>query len=439
MKWPQLLNPNRLGNPGAVAGLEARNQFQRDFDRLVFSTPFRRMHGKTQVFPLPESDITHTRLTHSLETSCVARSLGSIAGGRLNQEDIDRDSLATIVSAAALAHDIGNPPFGHSGEAAIAEYFGDAGKKYIKGLAAAQMADFTAFEGNALGFRLLTRTKPRHSDWPGGLQLTYATLGAFTKYPKGSLPVGRDGRASEKKFGYFQSDSETFRDVATELGLAETPGYGWARHPLAFLVEAADDICYRIIDLEDGYRLGLVPFDATFKLLRAVADLSPYPTDEATIGGLRDRNEQIGYLRAKAINNLVFQVADLFVSRHDAIIAGEFDTPLVELTPACNELATIKSATAELIYPHRPVVAIETAGFRVLGGLLADFLGAIWEHPRSRRGAKILSLVGPEYLTERHDDHYECVMGLTEFVASMTDDFAISSYRVLRGIELPTT
>jgi dGTPase len=437
MSWARLLSAARFGNPHAAVQPKARSAFQRDFDRLVFSTPFRRMHGKTQVFPLPESDITHTRLTHSLEVSSVGRSLGRLVGEDLADPDVDSESLAAIVSAASLAHDLGNPPFGHSGEDAISDFFTVSGGHFLNGLNEAQQTDFTRFEGNALGLRLLAQTKDRRSAWPGGLQLTFATLGAFVKYPKASLPTGRKGRASEKKFGYFQSEATLFADIALHLGLIEKPDIGWSRHPLAFLMEAADDICYNIIDLEDGFRLGLVAFDDSVRLLRGVADMLPSPTSDETLAGIRDRNEQLGYLRAKAINNLAFQCADVFVHNHPAIINGEFDTALIEYTPAYAALKEIKATTRSVIYPYRPVVEIETAGFRVIGGLLEDLLGAAWEHPRSKRSTKVLSLVSDEYLVDRALDQYNCIMSLTEYVASMTDDFAIHLYRVLRGIELP--
>ena len=440
MNWKQLLNAHRLGDPKTTTQYGARNDYQRDFDRVVFSTPFRRMDGKTQVFPLPESDTTHNRLTHSLEVSCVGRSLGRIAGETLVAHGLLPEESSSIVAAASLAHDLGNPPFGHSGEAAIADFFerSKPSEPYLAGLTEDECADFTRFEGNALGFRILARTKPLQSDRTGGMQLTLATLGAFSKYPRPSLPMGKNDSASGKKFGYFQSEKETFELVANSLGLVVAPDCGWRRHPLAFLMEAADDICYRILDLEDGFRLKLVSFERTQELLQAVADLTPSPTTRK-LDRIWDRKEKISYLRAKAINNLVMQVAEVFVANEDAILAGEYDKPLLMAAPAYAETEAILTESKQYIYSHRPVVEIETAGYRVLGGLLEDFLDAALEFPRSKRSKKVISLIGPEYLGEAQDNQYECVMGITEFIASMTDAFAISCYRMLRGIELPTT
>lgn len=439
MNWDQLLSGDRLGGFGTDSP-NVRTRFQRDFDRIVFSTAFRRMNGKTQVFPLPRSDITHTRLTHSLEAASVARSLGTIVSNQMGIEGANDNDLSEILAAATLAHDIGNPPFGHSGEDAIQQYFLTAGSHFLSVLNAAECRDLQCFEGNALGFRLLTHTRPRQSRWGGGLQLTMATLGAFMKYPRGSLPVGTGALASEKKFGFFQAEAETFETVATRLGLKQKGNETWHRHPLAFLLEAADDISYRIIDVEDGYRQNLVPFDATFQLFRAIANAAPSPTSEQTLAGLLSRDEQIGYLRAKAINNLVHQAAAEFVEHHDDILAGEYDQPLLAQVPSNQDIDAIKRTCEELIFVHRPVVEIEAAGFEVIGGLLADLVPLLWEHPRSKRAAKVLGLVPPEYLPDGavgSDNAYDTLLNITDFVAGMTDEFAISNYRVLKGIELP--
>jgi dGTPase len=439
MEWSRLLNVERFGHQGSDLQ-PGRTEFQRDFDRLIFSTSFRRMQGKTQVFPLPESDSTHTRLTHSLEVSCVARSLGSMAARRVELEDVDPEAVSALVAAAALAHDCGNPPFGHSGEDAIAEFFrGPRGSALIAGLNAAERTDLTSFEGNALGFRLLTRTRPRQSDWPGGMQLTLAVLGAFTKYPKASIPRGNAGRISQKKFGFFQSEAQTFATIAEKLGLNTNDVEGWCRHLLAFLTEAADDICYTIMDLEDGVRLGLVDQERAEAVLAAIGDVRIPPTNGDTLGGIKEPHERIGYLRAKAINRLVNQAVDVFVRNVDAILTGSFDKPLLDLVDSFQILEQIREVTAACIYPHKPVVEIETAGFRVLGGLLEDFLDAVLENPSSKRAKKVRALISKAYLPHDDDSRYEKIMAITEFVAGMTDDYAIATYRVLRGMELPRT
>lgn len=441
MNWDQLLSGERLGGFGTDSP-KVRTRFQRDFDRIVFSTAFRRMHGKTQVFPLPRSDLTHTRLSHSLEASSVARSLGTIVSNRIALKGCNPSDISEILAAAALAHDIGNPPFGHSGEDAIQQFFLTGGKHFLSSLTPAERGDLECFEGNALGFRLLTHTRPRQSNWLGGLQLTTATLGAFTKYPRGSMPKGNPGLASEKKFGFFQAEADTFSTVASKLGLKRKPDGSWCRHPLAHLLEAADDIAYRIIDLEDGYRQNLIPFDLAARLLRAIADAPPYPTSEATLGGILSRDEQVGYLRAKSINNLVHQAADAFVNHHDEILAGVYDEPLMEHIPSHPGVEAIRQTCEEVIFVHRPVIEIEAAGFQVIGGLLDDLVPFVWEHPRSKRAEKVLGLVSSEYLPQgavRSDNAYDALLTITEFVAGMTDEFAISTYRVLRGIELPSS
>ena len=435
-----LLNADRLGIIYHNDDDElARSAFERDYDRVVFSSAFRRMHGKTQVFPLPESDFTHTRLTHSLEVACVARSLGRIVGNRFKGAWGRPGKLASIAAAAALAHDMGNPPFGHSGEDSIAHYFKVGGKQHLAGLSLAEQADFEQFEGNALGFRLLARSKPRRSSHLGGLNLTYATLAAFAKYPRPAHPEPVIEGASTKKFGFFQSERPAFEEVAASVGLIPRPAQtGWCRHPLAFLVEAADDICYRICDLEDGYHTRLVPFDLITRQFAEIIDSGEEDISLPRLSGLISQDEQVGYLRAKAVNSLVNQAVDAVVANAESLLLGTYDEPLLEKTPAWQALSRIRSSTEELIYSHRPVIEVEAAGYEVLGGLLDDFVGSAMEHPRSDRADKILSLLSDDY---REWDvpgasQYNTLMAIVEYVANMTDSYAIDTYRVLRGIEL---
>jgi len=442
MNWDALLDGHRLGEPARV-GSESwiRSDFQRDFDRIVFSSAFRRMQGKTQVFPLPESDFAHTRLTHSIEVSSVARSLGRIASGKVPELKARTDDVGALVAAAALAHDIGNPPFGHSGEDAIADFFkGKEGARYLETLSAAQKEDLLSYEGNALGFRIIARTKPTTSKRPGGMGLTHATLSAFAKYPRASWPRGDRQKVSEKKFGFFQSEAAAFETVASATGLRQKGDNAWCRHPLAFLMEAADDICYRVIDLEDAVRLDLVPLDAGRRHLLSILQLHNESPNLRRLGGIMDRYEQLSYLRAKAINSLVVQVSDAFVANIDALMAGEFEIPLLELAPSNAELEKIRQVMTEFVYPARSVIAVEAAGFEVLGGLLAEFLRAAWDDGTTKRSEKVLALVSPEYLERRNssDDDYAVIMGLAEFVACLGDTSAIDLFRVLRGIQLPT-
>ncbi|MCK5147987.1 dNTP triphosphohydrolase [bacterium] len=448
MDWQQLLNKQRLGTNSGLH-LDARSEFQRDFDRIVFSPAFRRLQSKTQVFPLPETDFIHTRLTHSLEAACVGRSLGKIAGKGIiaaapdlfKTHDIQSDDIGAVVSAAALAHDIGNPPFGHSGEDAIAEFFTNAqGARYLQGMTDAEKYDLQHYEGNAAGFRLLTYTLPHVSSLGGGLRLTYATLGAFSKYPCSShRTVNSEKRASTKKYGFFQSETDIFKEVAERLKLIPNPafsGHGWFRHPLSFLVEAADDICYKIMDLEDGYKLKLLPYSQIEDLLcRLIKDIN---TNK--VKSIFDERERLSYLRAVAINCLVKQSADVFIEHLDGIQEGSFDTPLLDLVPGREVIQFIDEISKKEIYGYRKVIEIESAGFEVISGLLDAFLCAVFQ-PDSLRYRKIAQLIPSQYFTPlvvKDDNRYDVIMNLVQFVAGMTDTFALSTYRTIKGISLPT-
>lgn len=429
-----------------------RGEFQRDYDRIVFSSAFRRLQNKTQVMPMPESDFVHTRLTHSLETSVVGRSLGRHVGkvilekhpGLTREKNLSDADFGDVVAAACLAHDIGNPPFGHSGEDAISAYFqsADAGS-FIRNLTEAQRADLQHFEGNAAGFRILTYTYPSQCDMPGGLRLTYTTLATFTKYPKEVLPqLKGTSRTSEKKYGFFQSEKDRFKGIAHELGLLpknHSEQVFFHRHPLAFLVEAADDICYRIVDFEDGLKLGLVPHEKGVALLK---DLHFALKKEKRESRLRfyDWREEIGYLRARIINDLIYQVAQLFLEQEQEILAGTFDAPLLNGLTVCKEqLAEIKTLSVAHIYRNRPVLEIEAAGFEVLGGLLDAFLGAVF-HLESRRHRKLFELIPDQFLARGRTvpgSDYEKILMITDFVSSLTDQAALGLYRKIKGIDLP--
>ncbi len=436
MIWSKLLNDRRLGDDPQKPPSD-RSEFQRDYDRIIFWSAFRRLQGKTQVFPLPEIDPIHNRLTHSLEVASVGRSLGQMTGRKLNSESECNlsESFAEIVGAACLAHDIGNPPFGHSGEKAISNFFSDQGKQYIKCLSFQQQKDFLHFEGNALGFRILTHSKPSQVGGKGGLRLTYATLGAFTKYPRGSTDHSNKNKASEKKF-LFQSDLETFAEVASKLNLKKKgSGEKWYRHPLAFLVEAADDICYEIIDLEDGYRLKLISFEETSDLLKKIATQGAFRQER--YDEIKHQDRQIEYLRAVSIDALIQQAADVFVKNVESILSGKFDHPLLDEVEAKLHLEKIRENAKQKLYAYRPVVEIEAAGFEVLAGLLDAFLNSV--KGTNSRQRKYRDLLPDEYLDvnrEPFKDGYEQVMSITEFVAGMTDTFAIDTYRVIKGISL---
>jgi dGTPase len=448
--WDKLISKKRFETTDKkyTSDESVRGEFQRDYDRIVFSSAFRRLQNKTQVMPMPESDFVHTRLTHSLEASVVGRSLGRIVGKSILErypdltvhKNIQEADFGDVVAAACLAHDIGNPPFGHSGEDAISAYFlSDEAQPFLTNLSDPQKADLQRFEGNAAGFRVLTYTYPAHCNLPGGLSLTYTTLATFTKYPKESLPVIPDTRnTSEKKYGFFQTERLWFKTIATELGLLqkgeEEEEVYFHRHPLAFLVEAADDICYRIIDFEDGLKLGLVPQEQGLALLGQILNDNPNRVSSLTF---YDWREEIGYLRARIINKLIEETAQVFLQHEDEILAGTFDKPLINLLACKPTLDQINTLSVNLIYKNRPVLEIEAAGFEVLGGLLDAGMKATFK-PESKHHRKLAALIPPQYLTlPEGTSDYERILHITDFVTSLTDQAALGLYRKIKGIELP--
>ncbi|MHC2993840.1 deoxyguanosinetriphosphate triphosphohydrolase [Pontibacter sp. HJ8] len=447
--WDKLISKKRFETTDHkyTSDESVRGEFQRDYDRIVFSSAFRRLQNKTQVMPMPESDFVHTRLTHSLEASVVGRSLGRIVGKSIlerypeltGEKNIQEADFGDMVAAACLAHDIGNPPFGHSGEDAISAYFlSDAAQPFMTTLTEEQKADLQRFEGNAAGFRVLTYTYPAHCNLPGGLSLTYTTLATFTKYPKESLPVIPNTKStSEKKYGFFQTEKSWFNTIAWELGLLKKGMSGevfYHRHPLAFLVEAADDICYRIIDFEDGLRLGLVPQEKGLELLRQILNDAPDRVSSLTF---YDWREEIGYLRARIIGKLINETAGIFLQHEPEILAGTYDKPLINELACKPVLDQIKDLSINLIYRNRPVLEIEAAGFEVLGGLLDACMKAAF-NSESKHHRKIADLIPPQYLQLPEDaSDYERIIHITDFVTSLTDQAALGLYRKIKGIELP--
>lgn len=449
MDWNLLLSPRRLGKAAPDPSTGLRTDFQRDFDRIVYSSAFRRLQDKTQVFPLAQSDYVRTRLTHSLEAASVGRSLGMLVGeaviARHGLKDLAPADLGAILGAACLAHDIGNPPFGHLGEAAIQEWFqkSPAGWEAVERVPLARRRDFLEFEGNAQGFRLLTRLQS--PDNPGGMQLTCATLGAFTKYPRtsGAELAGYQG-ASVKKYGFFAAELDHFADVAAETGLVPRADGAWARHPLAFLMEAADDICYTIVDLEDGFRVGLLAYDEVAGPLTDA--LGGKDKVAGRLAGIRNPKERIEYLRARAINEVVRQAADCFLDHEAGLLDGSFDRPLVDQIAVAKAVQDMKKLGRERVYVAPQVLEIEAAGFRVLGGLLELFVGAVEEvAEKGKKGASVssstlLRLLPPQFLGEDGEpeaDPYARLIQLTDFVSGMTDSYAVALYKKLTGISLP--
>ena len=450
MQWPKLLCTDRLGSTSVAGAEPQRSPFQRDSDRIIFSSAFRRLQDKTQVFPLADNDYVRTRLTHSLEVASVGRSLGAIVGAAIVERGeltgFHASDFGAVVSAAALSHDLGNPPFGHSGEDAIRVWFENSkvAQDARTMLKKNEQEDLARFEGNAQGFRLITRLQM--PDNPG-LRLTCATLGAFTKYPLESLIPEKtrihEG-ASTKKFGFFQSEREFFTEVANRCGLIRrTPLHSfWARHPLAFLVEAADDLCYRLVDFEDGFRLGILTYEEVRdRFVRVIGK------EEVGVRAdqMREKKESIEFLRAIAIGVAVQQTSELFLAKEDDIMAGDFDTPLIDLIPAGAELEAIKMRSIETIYGTTRGVEIEAAGFAVLGGLLDDFVAAVSDVARrgkhaSPRSRKLLHLVPEQSLgpaREPDTSPYQRLLRMIDFVSGMTDTYAVSLFKKIRGISLP--
>jgi dGTPase len=414
-----------------------RSDFQRDYDRLIFSSPFRRLQNKTQVFPLPGSIFVHNRLTHSLEVSSVGRSLGHEIAIRLREKYPDRelhrkfDDIRDIVAAACLCHDLGNPPFGHSGEKTIATYFSEGRGEELRSLLTDhQWADFTRFEGNANSFRLLThRFKGRRH---GGMAMTYSTLASTVKYPYSSLHAGRKG-----KFGFFESEEEIFRMVAEELGLPERAPGRFTRHPLVNITEAADDICYQVMDIEDAHKLKILPTEQVIDLLIAFNPENRRARMYEVMNSLEDPNERIAYLRSAAVGAMVGGCAEAFIEHEEEMLSGDFegslidhiDSSLRDAYRACSETAWNK------IYCAREVVDIELAGNRIITFLLDTLVDAVM-HPEKNYSRLLLSVIPNQYDT-RAENVYERIQSVLDHISGMTDVYALDLYRKLNGHTLP--
>lgn len=448
MQWERLLSPARLGKLDAESLQAQRSPFQRDYDRIVFSSAFRRLQDKTQVFPLAESDYVRTRLTHSLEAGCVGRSLGTAIGAHIVErhglKHVHPSHIGDVVAAACLAHDIGNPPFGHSGEDAIQHWFATspvAERLYAElKETPGHYADFQRFEGNAQGFRILTRLQM--PDNRGGLQLTCATLGAFAKYPGLSHPPRdpKDRRASTKKFSFFHAEADLFAEVAERTGLLPRTS-GWCRHPLALVVEAADDICYRLIDFEDGVRLRLVSYEEASEAFAEVIGTRKH-LEIAT--RMRGDDERIEFLRAVAVGKALEQVTAVFVDNEEAILSGKFEQPLIQFAAIAEPMEAIISRSRKTLYANPRGLEIEAAGFEVIGGLLDLFVEAVEAMATGGKVAprwrNLLELVPEPFVGSNRKpapDAYTRLLRMTDYISGMTDSYAVSLYRKLRGISLP--
>lgn len=447
MQWEKLLAAGRFDpdNRATPSNERFRTEFERDYDRIIFSAPFRNLQDKTQVFPLPEHDFVHTRLTHSLEVSSVGRSLGKSVGEYLLKKyptlavkGISASDVGAIVAAAALTHDIGNPPFGHAGEDAISDFFkfhpyGQVWQAHVKPL---EWEDLCKFEGNAQGFRMLVSKE-------NGLKLSLATLAAFTKYPRPSHIFDQNkARRSQKKYGFFADQIDDYAYLAEKLGIHQLHPECWLRHPLAFLVEAADDICYSIIDLEDGCTLGLVSWDEGIRLLSGILKEKYQPEKLQKYG---KESQKLAVLRAMAISTLVEEVVQAFTEYEEAMLSGDFDKALTDIIPSSEALAKIVKISVSQIYRSKPVLEKEAAGFQVIEGLLEVFATAI-NHKFyqtelfSGKDRSILRLLPKELSSadwENHHQTYALLRSLIDFISGMTDKHALALYRRVKGIALP--
>ena len=450
MDWKHLLSPRRIGDPDPERAYSSeRSPFQQDFDRIVFSGAFRRLQDKTQVFPLVKTDYVRTRLTHSLEASSIGRSLGTSCGAFIAQNfdigGLHPSDVGAVVATAALAHDIGNPPLGHAGEEAIRHWFtnSESGRFYQRNLAREQIADIEFYEGNAQGFRVITRLEM--PDRPGGMRLTAATLGAFAKYPTASMLAGRPEGISGKKFSFFQTEKNTFREVAETCGLIQVGEWAWKRHPLAYLVEAADDIAYLIVDFEDGHRLGLVDYQ---ELETRFLEIINSPRTESYVKTLESPVRKAEFLRAKAIGVLIGKVTSAFIEHHDELINGKLDYSLTDCLDCSETLQKIRKRSASGIYNHRSVAEVVGAGFEMVSGLLDVFVPCVDELAREYKGgpaasyrSKRLAAMLPFYTVESENEFwlnetYLRLIGILDFVSGMTDSYAVSLHQKLKGISL---
>ena len=449
MDWEQLLSLRRFGDKGKRLRKEqneTRLGFEVDYDRIIFSSAFRSLQDKTQVIPMPISvgskkDFVHTRLTHSLEVSVVGRSLGRIAGQQILSKypflaevhGYQFNDFGAIVAAAALAHDIGNPPFGHSGEKAIGNYFAQgSGKRYRDVLSDVEYQDLIDFEGNANGFKLLTESR---EGVPGGLRLSYATLGTFMKYPKASLPKKPSRHIADKKFGYFQSEKDFFLEVADEIGLVPNPnaqGTAFYRHPLTYLVEAADDICYTIIDFEDGINLGLVPEEYALEYL---INLVKGSINTQKYNAMTSSSDRLSYLRALAINTLIGDAVEVFVANEDKILEGNFDAALLDKGKYKAQVEDIIKLSVERIYQSTEVIDKELAGYRILSDLLEMYTTALVniKEGRDTNYDRLLVKSLPEMYRKTDVDIYTILLGTSCFVASLSDSAAVHIHDKLTG------
>lgn len=460
MNWQSLYTVQRTGSKASSHSVTdpVRNAFIRDYDRIIFSSAFRRLQNKTQVFPLPGAVFVHNRLTHSLEVASVGRSLGKAAGEMIaakhgdddNFREFYRHELASVISSACLAHDIGNPPFGHSGEDAIRTFFNDLSgedREIVHGtLSPNQLRDFTFFEGNANALRILTHNFAEPD--PGGYRLTYTTLASLVKYPCTSLHGfnKNTGFIATKKSGYFDSEIPVYDTIATALGIPRKDGFEhvFARHPFVYLTEAADDICYRVIDLEDAHRLRIVSLEKFMSLFLPFFEGQPDPYNtreyvEQKLARIIDPNQKVQYVRARWIGLMTGRLAQVFMEHEKELLAGTLEKDLLKCLPERESalIREINEFSYSDIYNYRAVAEVEIAGYNVIGGLLRELVHAAL-HPGLTRSEKLLKLVSAQFPIKADGRHvYNDIQSIVDFISGMTDLYAIDLYRKITGISIP--
>ncbi len=444
MNWKQLISNKRLGQEYRHAKLhDDRSEFKRDYDRLIFSAPFRRLQNKTQVFPLPGSIFVHNRLTHSLEVASVGMSLGNdvaqqlIKGRYPELKDSMFEQIGQIVSTACLAHDLGNPPFGHSGEKAIQTFFTEGpGRALQQEVSPAFWSDITHFEGNANAFRLLTHQFCGRR--PGGFVMTYSTLASIVKYPHASTAAGKKG-----KFGFFDTERENYQRIADEMGILRLSGENeplrYARHPLVYLVEAADDICYEIMDLEDAHKLKILSYGETEQLLLGFFDemgknrIVQRILDEQ----VTDPNEKVVYMRACVIGLLEHECVKTFIENEEAILSGTFQGSLIDHISSLPREAykQCASLSVQRIYKSKPVLDVELSGYKIMETLMEQMVSAVL-NPNRYYSQQLIGRVSSQYDINA-DDLETRLMAVIDYISGMTDVYALDVYQKINGISLP--
>ena len=439
MNWEKLLSLKRQGDTLKRIRSEqdeTRIGFEVDYDRIIFSSSFRSLQDKTQVIPFSKKSFVHTRLTHSLEVSVVGRSLGRKVGKILIEKHpylkqtygFQSTDFGAIVAAASLAHDIGNPPFGHSGEMAIGDYFKNGeGLDFKSNLSSQQYQDLCDFEGNANGFKILCENK---DGIPGGLRLSYATLGAFTKYPKGSVSLNPSSHIKDKKFGFFEPQNVFFQEVADELGMKKSDNE-FFRHPLAFLVEAADDICYTLIDFEDGINLGWIneefALEFLIRLVKGTIDTKKY-------NSLQHKSDRVAYLRALSVNTLINDATEIFIDNEEEILKGEFSKSLLEKSIYKAQMEDILNISVNKVYNSEEVIEKELKGYQVINHLLNVFIKATVNNQNDQMTAfdKLALECIPQSYIHKSGSLYIQLLDISCFIASLTDGKALEWYEKVK-------